>query len=426
MRDIDKQTLTYRPNINYDIVLSQSIKEKIHVDESVMADKSDALIDSIKTHKTDLLNEYENYNPAIVIQKLLIANDLKEDLIKELETTNNLQKQLNKDFGGDDYVHSIEDPVIHDSSIAIKNLIDEIDNITELITDLLDVGKTDVEMSEHLNREYEKISDIIAKEEAQISFYTEYQLSDIERAYVDELMFDSRNKINSYDDYVDRIIQEYRERGADGVDYDAVRSDTKKSYMAQTILNETINLANRALEVHRYNMSDLFDNMVDDTLVYLVDHASRSDVKDMSNLNYRRVIRDTAVIRENMGRYNDSTFREALNKHLLEVEEVRRRYAYTREKEALEGSQPSLKIVELNNSTKSLVDSNWENVLVDRISSTKALSHQLNLLLENAMSQKEYSLMYRFADIIDREFDFEHKEKELKVFNSRNRIYSMQ
>lgn len=425
MREIDKQTLTYRPQIDYDIVLSQSIRNKVYVNNYAASNYVEDENDNITTHKTDLLTEYEEYNPAIVIEKLIEAQDMRDRLKSELEAVNNLSKQSNKDFGGDEYSYSITDPVIHDTTIVMKHIVEEIDSITKLIQELFDLDDSDNGLVKRLEVEYEKINDAIAKEKAEISFYNKYQLSDIELAYVDELMKNSANNINSYDDYINKIIEEYRERGAKGVDYEDIRSATKKSYMAQHLLEETINIGEQAIQVHNYNMSDLFNNLVDDTLVYLVDHASRSDVKDMSELNYRKAIRDANVVHDNIARYNDIDFRNALNNHLMELENVRRRYAYTSEKEAMEELEPSMRIVALSNNTKSLVDSNWENILVDRIGATNALSHQMLLLLHGAMTQKEYSLMYRFADKIDREFDFEHKDKELAVFNSRNQIYSM-
>ena len=427
MRQIDKTTLTYRPVIDYDIVLSQSIKDKIHVVEEDVRQKFTQNSEDVTTHKTELLKEYEKYNPTIVIPKLVKLEELKDKLVDKLETVNVIDKHLNKGFGYDNYEHSITDPVIHDTSVAMKHIVNEISGITNLIKELFDfVDVTDVDLSNRLDTEYTKLHDAIAKEQAQITFYNKYQLSDIERSYVDKLIADRSSGIRTYQDYINRIIEEYRTRGADGIDYEELRSNTKKSYVAQHMLDETISLGEKAIEIHDYNMSDLFNDRVDDTLEYLVDYASRSDVKDMTELNYRKTIRDVNVIAENMARYNNDEFREALNKHIMELEKVRRRYAYTGEKEAVEHLEPSIRLTDLSNSTKSLVESNWENALVDRVGSTNALVHQLSLLLGSAMEQKEYSLMYRFADIIDREFDFEHKDKEMQNFNSRNGIYSMQ
>ena len=482
MRQHERDILSYRPDINFETKIHTLVESRIRPSQNTNV--SD---DKITNYHTAISKEFEEYNLATVLdayEQMLETEKLMDEIIlrgvkHDKDTGVDIIPDVPKNTDEDTVISSEQEwdvtPAIPPDNITgtpgfsdnidpspgiedgnptdtdtpsprpakdrdddgvgdtpIKNPVfiaekvkEEIDNVKDIISKIYDFDQNTVDLDDLRNREIDRVKDVIDKEKDDISYYVDYQFTDTERDYIDKLIRTRSSGVKSLDDYIKRLIDEHLERGSDRVDYPRLRDDVKRAFALSSLANSINKSGRSAYNTSNKRMDDVMGGDTQGGLVHLVEEVSRSSVKDMCELNYRRTLRDAKVIRDNIERHNDAEFRAALYEHFAEVDKLKRKYAYKRKEDSITGEVASVPFASLNNATKAMVDTTWDNVMVDLISSSYTLEHQLRLLQEVVDEQQELSLMYRFADLIDREFDFEHKEKEMATFVSRHQVNYM-
>ena len=324
MREIDKDILSYRPEIDYETTIRNLVEVNIRPIDMTLDNPED---NTLITYRTDISMELERYNLATVLDGYKQMQDTKQ-LMKDIISRGiEVEKKTGRDTSSDEYIADIGTESITDPIFAAEEILKEIDNIENLIGKIYDIDLDTVDIDELIRNEEDRIKDIKQKEEEDISFYKEYKFSDSEREYIDQLIYNRSTGIDRLDDYINRLIEEQREIGSSRIDYPTIRDDVKRAFGISTLIS-TVNVSgNRISNVSNMTMDDVMNGDTQGGLVYLVDVANRSDVKSMSELNYRKTTHDAQLVRDNMGRYNEPEFRSALYDHFIEVDKLKRRYA---------------------------------------------------------------------------------------------------
>lgn len=418
MNELERTLIEYRPNIKFETHIKNEVERKLFIDPTVADNKGIPYV----THKTPVLSEMEMYPIAETITKY---QQLKLDLDK-LKTIRDTIKD----------VDSIPDAILEDGTPGstdgyIVDLIDKIEEQVDFISDQIeyfyDVDPESTDLEKLKEKENLRLEEILAREKEELSSTINYNFSDIERAYIDNLIHDRDSSVWSIDDYVNELLRERIKNGSKNIDYVQLADDVKISYLLNSEIAQVSTVIQDVNGIYNYSMNDAMMGNTQKGLEFLVDYAGQLyPIKEMSSLQYKKENRDILSVQDNLTRYNDIDFRYALFENLKKFKDLRDRYKYGGlVTESIEDNEASVPFATILGNGKGMVDSQWENTVVEMLGSSQTLMKQLSAMTNSLESQKHYSLLYRFADIVSREFDFEYKERELKTFVSRFNIDSM-
>lgn len=419
MKDLERTLVEYRPNIKYETYIQNEVERKM------FADPKDELSEAVPhvIHKTPVLEEMEMYPPAETIEKF---QDLKKRM-DELKTIRDIIDGQNK--GVDDTTAPDNTPGPVDDYIVdiIDKIEEQVDYIDDQIEYFYDVETDDTELEKLKKKEEERLDEIKARERDELTQIIGYTPSGIERAHIDSLIADRNSSVNSVDDYLNGLLLERIRVGSKNIDYTQLADDVKISFLLYTEITQLSSTMQNVVGIYNYRMDDAMMGATQKGLEFLVDYAGQlSPIKEISSLQYKKENRDILSVQTNLTRYNDIEFRYALFENLKKFKDLRDRYKYGGlVTQSIEDNEASVPFATILNNGKSAVDSQWENTVVEMLGSSQTLMKQLAAMTSSLEKQKHYSLLYRFADIVSREFDFEYKERELKTFVQRYGIDNM-
>lgn len=419
MRDIERTLVEYRPDIKYATDIRNNVERKIFsapTDESVNKER-------YITHKTTVLSELEMYPPSDSIARFQTLRNEMAKLREIKENILNVNKD-NDDFGVPDDVPGSVDPHIVD-------LIDKIDDQVKFIEDQIiyfyDTEPDDDELDKVKKKEDQRLEEDLAREREDLTQIRDYELSPIENKHIDTLIYDPSSNINSVDDYINSLLRDRIQKGSQYIDYTQMADDVKISFLLYTEVSQAMNSLQSVNNIYNYTMNDAMMGSTQKGLEFLVEYAGQLyPIKEITSLQYKKENRDILSIQTNMTRHNDLDFRYALFENLKKFKDLRDRYKNSGlVTQSIEGNEASVPFATVLNAGKSAVDSQWENTVVEMMGSSQTFMKQISAITDSLEKQKHYSLLYRFSDIVSREFDFEYKERELNTFVRRFNIDSM-
>lgn len=422
MKELERTLVEYRPNIKYETHIQNEVDRNLFIDPLVAVNKEIPFL----THKTPVLRELETYPPAKTIEKY---KHLKTEMAKLATIRDEISGSNNDiiDLPNPEPGEVIPDKVDH----YIENVIDAIDGQVLFIDDQIkyfyDTDTDDDDIDKLIDKEKERLEEIQAREREELTVIADYTPSPIERAHIENLIKDRDSSIRSVDDYISYLLNERIKNGSKSVDYIQLADDVKISFLLDTEISQLLSSIQTITGIYNYRMNDVMMGETQKGLEFLVEYAGQLyPIKEISSLQYKKENRDIMTIQTNLTRYNDINFRYALFENLKKFKALRDRYKHGGlVTESIEDNEASVPFATILKNGKNTVDSQWENTFVEMLGSSQTLMKQLAAMTNSLEKQKHYSLLYRFADIVSREFDFEYKERELKTFVQRYGIDNM-
>lgn len=414
MKHLERTMVEYRPSIRYETQIHNQVSRKLFVDPNEAEEKKLPHI----THKTPVLQEMELYPPAATIEKF-------KQLKEKMEKLNDIKKEILNDNKAVDDTASPDALIPGKVDHHIVDIIDHIDEQAKFIEEQIKYfyeTETDVDDLDRLiDKEKQKLDEILAREKEELSAIRDYVPSPVEQSYIDTLIADRHSDVRSVDDYVRNLVKERIRNGSPHVDYIQMADDVKVSFLLNTEINQLLASIETTGFIYDYRMNDAMMGETQKGLEFLVEESGQLyPIKEISLLQYKKENRDILSIKTNLTRYNDIDFRYALFENLKKFKDLRDRYKHGGLiTESIEDNEASVSFATILKSGKSAIDSQWENSFVEMLGSSQTLMKQLSSMTNSLEMQKHYSLLYRFADIVSREFDFEYKERELKTFVQR-------
>lgn len=424
MNELERTLIEYRPDIRYETQIRNEVERKLFVKPGE-ANKADI---PYKYHKTPIMQELDMYSPVTAIteiQKLIedkvMLNDIKEQLENEIKD-NPVDEDGNR-IPND----SIENGVPGGILDIIEKIEEQIEYIEDQVEYFYDIKVDEDDLDKFKEEQQDRIDKWKDRERDELSSIVDYEFSPIEKEYIESLIHNPESDVNSYDEYIQQLLRDRINAGSPYINYAEMSDEIKVAYLLEAEIGQIRSAIHGVDTTYNYNMNDAMLGATQKGLEFLVEASGQLfAVKEVSNLQYNKETRDTITVADNMVRHNDIKFRYALFNHLKVGKDLRNRYRgnWLTTKSVAENEASVAFATTLKNG-ESMIDSNWENNVVEMLGSSQTLYKQLEARLNSVQNRKHHSLLYRFADIVSREFDFEYKERELKTFVRRFNLDSM-
>lgn len=412
MKNIDRETIEYKPNIDIHTSVYTIIKKQVEYKKDGIDMGRD-----VKYQPSQSMIEWGAYNGITVVDAYLEAKESTQRLEKLIEE---LKEVDNRQVG----VEPIKEREVSGFIYLAESLRDEFYEIEKLVEDMYEIdlinGSPDV-IKEDMKLEMDSVRE---KEKEELSFYENRHFSPIELAVIDKFIHDSKSEIRSVEDYVKKHIEDKVVAGSSLVNYDEINDSVSIAYALLNMVQSISAGADRVISADEISMSNF---IVDDevgALEFALDSIPRTEIKEMLKMNDGRVRKDIEVMKSNMRRYNEKPMRDSLREHFKKIALMRARYRDVSEV-IPNDSIASLNLMSITNKAMEDLDGVFENTIVDVLASTKTYLAQITSVTDLLVEQKEYNLMYRFLDKIDNDFDFAYREQEEADFMSRHNIKSM-
>lgn len=430
MKPWEREIIEYRPNIGLEQTILSTIVKRANSDSNriykptakVMARTKLLGIDVIDNIIATLskLHELKNY-----IDKLLIHNP----------TFINYKGALSQG----DYILADE---IHEANLIDITGVSELDvypiidgHINELTTYLdrvnkvLFAGKVDYSnTSSERKSEEDYIQAIIQIESEELSLQIRPVMTQQQLAMVQKLIEDPNEPINSTEDYIRVIHSELRNRGASGIDYDKLADDSQIIYS----YSEKANMFRKSTDsIGNYIYSSLesfVDSDIQGSLRYLSDTVDLfHDIMDSLGTSHQYYANESLSSYHNMKRVSDQETREMLDERLSGIKDKKARLVNTL-LQSFQTDNQSAGAISIRQGIREGVqsaDNLWTFILTEHIGTTEMNDHQLEEFYKKISKKKQHRSLFRYTDLVSREFDFDNKERELKTFAQTHNLHTL-
>ena len=421
MNELERSLLEYQPDIRYETHIRNEVERKLFVSPEETKKPT-------QYNKTPIMQELDEYSPVTAITQV-------QNLIKDMEGLLDIKEQIKDVVKEDD--NGSDDGGIHHDTIdngvdkGILDIIEEIEDQVGFIKDQVDyfydIQVDDTDLEKFKEEQQDRLDKWRDKEREELTSIVDYDFSNIEREYIESMIHDPNSDVNSFDDYIKKLLQDRINAGSPYINYPEISDEIKVGFLLEAEIMQVRTAIAGVNEIYNYSMNDAMLGDTQKGLEFLVENPGQLyAIKEISTLQYNKETRDTMTIADNMTRHNELPFRYALFEHLKKCKDLRNRYRGNwLTTQSVENNEASVAFATTLKNGEGMVDGQWENVVVEMLGSSQTLYKQLSSRLDCTHKRKHHSLLYRFADVVSREFDFEYKERELKTFVRRFNLDSM-
>lgn len=438
MQSWERDIIEYRPDIqqktNILSIIQQQLKQQgliykpTEVVKELMKNKASSMIEQLledlKTG-TALLKEIEqelsNYDRFHNYQTAKVNDDIYT--AKEIHFDNILDINGHPSFD----IYPILADLMEELDVFIDYVIDELFNRDELLNDSNSEVYNRNQLENIINKEQEFIDSIILTESKDLRFEQTPQFTEQQRALIQRIIDDPDNEINSVKDYIHYLRNERLKIGSPNINYDYLADRIQTIAVLSNKANFYHNSINEMSRYVNTTLPNYVHNDVQGSLEYVTSMSyALSDIKESCEIAHRAYAMNVIETIKNMHRVGDAEFRKYIDKQLSDIRQKKRqlvdglRYSLQINKIYHEGAY-GVKASAMEGIRS--VNNLWKFVLTEHYGNSELNLDQQNQLTSVLNDKKKHQVMYHYIDLVQREFDFEHRDKELKVFAEREHLY---
>lgn len=429
MQPWERSIVEYRPNIGMDRDILTKIIKRTNREvgrtftptKSLMTRQSyfaTDIIDSLMatlSALTELKNHIEStlaYNPVFEEYKRLVneddkigAADLHEENMISLDGTPQL-----------------------DVYPDVINFLDEVTQYLDYINDELFDGDIDYSDTSGLrDKEKAKIEALFELEAAELTQDINPSFTEAQLVLIERLTQDPSSNINTIQKYIDYLQEEKRKEGASTINYKQMNDESR---IIVSHLKKADMFKDSTSHISEYLYSSLSAFVHEDvqgSLEYLVDMAGLlSDMKSAYEISHQQYAISALNTHYNKIRVADREVREMMDKKLSALRQKKSQivnslsYRLKTPHEAVGAHALKETMQEGIHSVNNL----WTFMLTEHMGTSEMNIDQNKKYTDDLTRKRQHQMMYKYADLVQREFDFENKDRELKTFASTQNLYT--
>lgn len=311
----------------------------------------------------------------------------------------------------------------------IVGVIDELEDFLDYTNDELFGGELDYNHLEpKREEERQQLESLVSLESEDLSHQTSPVFTEQQQVLINRVIQDPNSDINSVQDYINQVFYEKRKLGSPRINYDILADRAQ-------VINALGRKADMFFEsiggINDYVYSRLGNYVNEDiqgSLEYITSlQGSLGDMKESTQLAHRYYVDKSLGAMKNMYRVGDENLRPFLDKQLSAVRKkksrlvdgLRKTYAST-----TLGNPGTIAVYETLREGIRSANNLWKFILTEHVSNTDLNEDQFSRLTQMLDKKKNQQMIHHYVDFIGREFDFEHRDKELKTFVDKQGLHS--
>lgn len=311
----------------------------------------------------------------------------------------------------------------------IVDMIDELVEFLDTVNDALFGGELDyADLEPSRKLEEDKIKSMLQLEAEQLSLQTRPTFTPQQMVLIDRIIRDPEEDINSLDDYIQALYTELRNKGANGIDYEDLADESRTIYSFGEKADMFRKTSDTISEYLFSSLDSFVSNDIQGSLEYLSDTSgSLHDIMESLGTSYQYYARKTLGAYVNTKRISDRSVREMLDKQLVQIQAKKGKLVDTL-LNSMQINNESAGAISFRDGIREGVDSAdnmWRFILTEHIGTTEMNENQYSELHNSLMKKKQHQLLFRYTDLVSREFDFENKERELKTFAHTHALHGL-
>ena len=313
---------------------------------------------------------------------------------------------------------------------VLRDTMQEMENYLDYLNDSFFSGEADYsDLAPVREREERDVTGLLDLESDDLRLLTPDDLSDDQRRLIQRLIDDPEHPLKTEGDYIRHLNDDMRSSGSRRVDY---------RYWADRVqliaaANEKTTMFRELIEhISVYLSSALSDYVMDDlqgSLDYLVDiRSSLDDMRDALATSFDFFAKRSQSSYVNTLRVSNGEMRQFLDGELKTVQERKNRLTrrlkilHTAGAQAELGAQTFLTAAaEAARNGEGL----WKYILTEHIGTTDMNRDQHKEFFGALAEKRKHQILYRYAGIVSREFDWEHADQEKIRFISIHNLHKL-
>lgn len=296
----------------------------------------------------------------------------------------------------------------------------EIQNYLKFLNGELYGGKGDFNnLTELRGWEEDRVLALVQIESEDLQPIVLSDLTPDERRILEKIIWDSGGVATTEEEYMEFLTKEKYKNGSSRINYDEVAVRTQviavaneKSKLFKQIADNTDAYINTRMEEH-------LGGDMKGSLGYLVNlEDNLSDIKDTLAMGFDNNARKSQDAFINQVRLTNQTVREFLDQKL---QQVRKKKEKTTQK-VKKFYDPDVKEVGAQFLMGAIADgvdatnNLWTVMLSEHIGATEMAVDQYEQFFGHLEGKRRSQELYKYVDVVDKEFDYENKEKEMQNF----------
>lgn len=431
MKPWERKIIEYRPNIGLKrTILTTIIKRAGGEDNSSIYKPTAKLIARTDRLAIDVIES--------IIATLSKLNDMKASIeqtlaydptfIKYKEAVDTGDQLLADEIHQDNMVDIIGRSEL-DVYPIIVDFIDELIEYLDTVNDTLFDGKVDyADLEPSRKEEEEKMESMLQMESEQLSLQTRPVFTPQQLILIDRLVRDPDEEINSVEDYIQALYTELRNKGATGIDYEDIADESRTIYSFGEKADMFRGTSDSIAEYLYSSLDSFVAKDIQGSLEFLSDTTtSLHDIMESLGTSYQYYASKTLNSYLNTKRIADRGIREVLDKQLVQVQAKKSRLVDTllRSMQTNNESGGAISFRDGIREGVGAADNMWAFILTEHIGTTEMNDSQYSELHSVLMKKKQHQLLFKYTDIVSREFDFDHRERELQTFAHTHSLHSL-
>lgn len=306
-------------------------------------------------------------------------------------------------------------PILLDAATEIQNYLSFLNG--ELYGGSADFGN----VSEVRAQEEDQILALVQIESEDLQPVLLTDLTDDQRRIIQKIIWENGGQASTEEEYIEFLTKEKYKNGSSRINYDEVAVRTQviavaheKSKLFKEIADNTDSYISSRLDEH-------LGGDMRGSLSYLVNlEDNLEDIKDTIAIGFDHNARKSQESYVNQVRLTNQTVRDFLDQKLKQVrkkkEDVSQKVKKFHQPDNQEiGAQYLMEAVAEG---VRATDGMWKMMLSEHIGATEMAIDQNKALFESLNGKRRSQALYGYVDVVDKEFDYENKEKEMQNFLS--------
>lgn len=433
MKPWERDIIEYRPNIGLETYIRSIVKTREEDEED------DGIYGSVFT-PSPIVSRAASLLGSDVVDKMLASLSKANTLLNEVES------KLVHDSSYQSYIKALkeDDPITaeqiyldhlddidgekaFDVYPLLSDMADEMEVFLDYVNDELFDGKVDYSDTEPTRIQEEgNVQSLLDIESEDLRPTTLDDLSEKQLELIQKIVDDEGSDIESIDDYLTYLQEQLEREGSPRINYE------EESARVQVIaaLDEKANMFRDSLGlmddyVHT-KWSDLLYDDLEGALKYIVDSdVSIADMKESYEMSFKRHVKRTKQSYINTKRVAGRDVREFLDNQLSRVRNktrslVRRLRGFSNDIESKSNGEQEM-IVALQDGIEE-ANATWKYILVEHMGTSNMNQDQYEKFMDGLNAKNRFQSYYQYNDLVEREFDWANKDKEMKTFISTHNV----
>lgn len=362
---------------------------------------------------TRLLEQLETAlanDPTFLAYKQALAE---EDIVKAREIYTDHLSDLHGNPDFDAY------PILLDAATEIENYLTFLNG--ELYGGKADFGN----ISSVRSQEEDEVLTLVQFESEDLQPILLENLTDDQKQLIEKIIWQNNGGAQTVEEYIEMLTKEKYESGSPRINYNEVAIRTQiiataneKSEFFKKIADNTDAYVGKRMEEH-------LGGDMKGSLSYLVNiETSLEDIKGSLAIGFNHSADKSKEAYVNQVRLTNQSVREFLDMKMSQTRKRKQDLSnkvktfYKPDDYPDKGAQYLMSAIA--DGVES-VNGAWTMILTENIGATHMAADQNDVIFDNLHKKRRNQALYQYVDVVDKEFDYENKEKEMQNFlNSRN------